>query len=154
MAGIWHRWQYNSCIVFAVVVDVVKYIEFTFTLEGINRNQICNMQQYGMHHRNYKCIEKNVMQENKTLYSTLILKFCFGRWEFRHWCDWYASTELLPHTLTTVPTWLLLAQLSADDCRGSINPSRSARSRSRSNLLIMIGWLGVSLIKRSRISCM
>lgn len=57
------------------------------------------------------------------------------------------------YTLTTVPTWLLLLSLNAD-CLGLLSKfSRSARSLSRSIRFIMYTWFGVSLIKRSRISC-
>lgn len=65
------------------------------------------------------------------------------------------SRELIAiHTFTTVPTWLLLASLIADDCFGLSNPSRSTRSRSRSMRFIMYTGRGCSVIKRSRISCM
>lgn len=70
MAGIWHRWQYNSCIVFAVVVDVVKYIYRIYIYIGGHKPE-SNMQYATIWNASSKLqmyIEKNVMQENKTLY--------------------------------------------------------------------------------------
>lgn len=79
------------------------------------------------------------------------------RWVMFYDMTWHhaAPSYSANHTLTTVPTWLLLASLNADDCLGLPSKfSRSARSLSRSIRFILYTWFGVSLIKRSRISWM
>lgn len=100
-------------------------------------------------------IPKRKWRERKRERKCLIF---FFKWKNIHRVEeihcWFscAARVTASHTLTTVPTWLLLTSLNAD-CLGLLSKfSRSARSLSRSIRFIMYTWLGVSLIKRSRIS--